>query len=371
MYEENPKILIIDDIASNIQVVANLLKKNNYNISYAQSGQSGLERAEQINFDLILLDIMMPEMDGYEVCTRLKKNPKTKDVPVIFLTAKTNEDSLKKGFESGGVDFISKPFKTAELLARVNTHIQLKTVREILSETNVHLQAANANKDKLLSIIAHDLRNPFSVLITFSKLLLDSYDDFNREDVLNYLRTFYQTSKHGYSLLDNLLKWSKSQTGTMEIEPESIDIKDITEENITLLNSQATSKNINLVNNVDDKVFAYADLNMTLTVLRNLLSNAIKFTHKEGQVEVFGRASNKHVEISVKDNGVGMSEEELERIFRIDVKHSTEGTANERGSGLGLVLCKEFIEKNLGTLRVVSVKGEGSEFIFKLPRAKV
>ena len=125
MFEENPKILIIDDIASNIQVVANVLKKHNFNISYAQSGKTGIERAMQIDFDLILLDIMMPEMDGYEVCAHLKRNAKTKDVPIIFLTAKTTEDSLKKGFESGGVDFISKPFKTAELIARVNTHIQL------------------------------------------------------------------------------------------------------------------------------------------------------------------------------------------------------------------------------------------------------
>jgi len=195
--EENPKILIIDDIVSNIQVVANLLKKNNYNISYAQNGKSGLERANQIDFDLILLDIMMPEMDGFEVCHYLKSNPKTKDIPVIFLTAKTTEDSLKKGFDAGAVDFIPKPFKSDELLARVNTHIQLKTVRERLTATNIELQEANASKDKLLSIIAHDLRNPFSVLITFSKLLLDTIDDFSREDIINYLNTFYQTSKQG------------------------------------------------------------------------------------------------------------------------------------------------------------------------------
>ncbi len=370
MFEENPKILIIDDIASNIQVVANVLKKHNFNISYAQNGKTGIERAKQIDFDLILLDIMMPEMDGYEVCERLKKDPKTKDVPVIFLTAKTTEDSLKKGFESGGVDFISKPFKTAELIARVNTHIQLKTVREILSKTNIRLQEANFSKDKLLSIIAHDLRNPFSVLITFSKLLLDSYDDFKKDDVINYLKTFYQTSKQGYNLLDNLLKWSKSQTGTMEVEGEVIDFKDIVEENITLLNSQAKSKDIELVNNVPEEVFAFADLNMILTVVRNLLSNAIKFTNKGGKVEVSGSNYDKYVEISVKDNGIGISEEDLEKIFRIDIKYSTAGTANERGSGLGLVLCKEFIEKNLGTLKANSKPDEGSEFIFILPRAK-
>ena len=137
MYQNhNPKILIIDDIAENIKVVANVLKKNNFNISYAQSGKNGIERAKKVHFDIILLDIMMPEMDGFEVCRLLKTDDKTKNIPIIFLTAKTDEDSIKKGFEAGGVDFITKPFKTNELLARVNTHIQLKLVQEQLSETN-------------------------------------------------------------------------------------------------------------------------------------------------------------------------------------------------------------------------------------------
>jgi signal transduction histidine kinase len=366
--EENPKILIIDDIASNIQVVANLLKKNNFNISYARNGKAGLEKAYQIRFDLILLDIMMPEMDGFEVCMNLKKNPKTKDIPVIFLTAKTTEDSLKKGFEAGAVDFIQKPFKADELLARVNTHVQLKTVTEILSATNIELQNANANKDKLLSIIAHDLRNPFSVLITFSKLLLDSYDDFSKEDVINYLQTFYQTSKQGYNLLDNLLKWSKSQTGKIEIETEILDLKDLIEENITLLNSQACSKKIKMLNRVPENLIAKADLNMILTVVRNLISNAIKFTDEGGKIEISGKQSKNYVEITVKDNGVGIEESDLEKIFRIDIKHSTPGTANERGSGLGLVLCKEFIEKNHGILVAKSKIGKGSEFSFTLPK---
>jgi signal transduction histidine kinase len=368
--EENPKILIIDDIASNIQVVANLLKKNNYNISYAQSGKAGIERALQINFDLILLDIMMPEMDGYEVCLKLKSNIRTKDIPIIFLTAKTTEDSLKRGFECGAVDFISKPFKANELLARVSTHIQLKIVREILSETNLNLQKANQDKDKLLSIIAHDLSNPFSVLITFSKLLIDSYDDFKREDVLNYLKTFYQTSKQGYNLLDNLLKWSKSQTGKIEVEPIVLDMKDLVEENITLLYSQAKSKSIELVNKVPDNLLAFADLNMILTVIRNLISNAIKFTNINGVVEISGSDHHNIIEIKIKDNGIGISPEDLEKIFRIDVKHSTAGTANERGTGLGLMLCKEFVERNMGKLLAKSEVDHGSEFIFLLPKPK-
>jgi len=365
MYSNNnPKILIIDDIAENIKVVANVLKKHNFNISYAQSGRDGIERAKKVYFDIILLDIMMPEMDGFEVCSLLKKDIKTKDIPVIFLTAKTDEDSLKKGFDAGGVDFITKPFKTKELLARVNTHIQLKMVQDQLSKTNEDIQLANENKDKLLSIIAHDLRNPFSVLITFSKLIMDSFDEFSKEDILTYMKSFYDTSKQGYSLLDNLLKWSKSQTGKMEIIPEKLDLNDLVEETITLLNSQALNKHIMLENKVPQNIWAFADINMILTILRNLISNAIKFTNTDGKVIITGKQNEKHVKISIIDNGVGIEDSDIEKIFRIDIKHSTSGTSGERGTGLGIILCKEFIEKNNGELMVESNPGFGSKFSF-------
>ena len=369
MFQEfNPKILIIDDIAENIKVAANVLKKHNFNISYAKDGKSGIARAEKVHFDLILLDIMMPEMDGFEVCRLLKHNKKTREIPVIFLTAKADEESLRKGFESGGVDFITKPFKATELIARVNTHIQLKLVQEQMSRTNEEIQMANENKDKLLSIIAHDLRNPFSVLITFSKLILDSYDDFSKEDILTYMRSFYDTSKQGFNLLDNLLKWSKSQTGKMEIIGEILDLNDLTEETITLLNSQAISKKIKLINEVPENFHAFADTNMVLTVLRNLITNAIKFTPEGGTVHVKARSGEKFIFIDVVDNGVGIAQENIDKILRIDSKHSTSGTKGERGSGLGLILCKEFIEKNKGTLSVKSKLNKGSVFTFSLPK---
>ncbi|OQY03467.1 MAG: hypothetical protein B6I20_04940 [Bacteroidetes bacterium 4572_117] len=369
MYQNNnPKILIIDDIAENIKVVANVLKKHNFNISFAKSGANGIEKVKKIQFDLILLDIMMPEMDGFEVCRLLKKDIKTKDIPVIFLTAKTDEMSLKKGFETGGVDFITKPFKSSELIARVNSHIQLKLVQEQLKKTNEEIQLANENKDKLLSIIAHDLRNPFSVLIAFSKLLVDSYDEFSKEDVMIYIKSFYQTSKQGFSLLDNLLKWSKSQTGKMEITPERLDLNDLVEETVTLLNSQALNKNIKIRNKVPKNIFAFADLNMTLTVLRNLISNAIKFTNSKGKVSVFGERNKKQIKIIVTDNGVGIDASDIKKILRIDIKHSTSGTVGERGTGLGIILCKEFIEKNNGEFVIESKPGIGSKFSFTLPK---
>ncbi|MEN8119644.1 MAG: hybrid sensor histidine kinase/response regulator [Bacteroidota bacterium] len=372
MYQNNnPKILIIDDIAENIKVVANVLKKHNYNISYAQSGKDGIERAKKVYFDIILLDIMMPEMDGFEVCRLLKTNIITKDIPIIFLTAKTDEDSIKKGFEAGGVDFITKPFKTNELLARVKTHIQLKLVQEQLSETNEKIQLANENKDKLLSIIAHDLRNPFSVLITFSKLIMDSFDEFSKDDILTYMKSFYETSKQGYNLLDNLLKWSKSQTGKMEIIPEKIDLNDLVEETVTLLNSQALNKHIKLENKVPQNIWAFADINMILTVLRNLISNAIKFTNSDGTVSITGEQNENHIKISIIDNGMGIEASDIDKIFRIDIKHSTSGTEGETGTGLGIILCKEFIEKNNGELKVESKPGMGSKFSFTLPKVNI
>jgi len=365
--DKNPKILIIDDIAANIQIAANTLKKNNFNISYAKSGKLGIERANKISFDLILLDIMMPEMDGYQVCEILKKNEQTKNIPIIFLTAKIDEESIKKGFEYGAVDYIAKPFKINELLARVNAHINLKITQEKYIKLNEELKKVNENKNRLLSIIAHDLRNPFSVLITFSKLLIDTYDDFSKDDIISYLKTFYQTSKTGYSLLDNLLKWSKSQSGVMEVVPEKLDLHDLVEETITLLASQAKRKNIKLYNNIAKKSCAIGDLNMILTVLRNLISNAIKFTNEAGEIKIYGNNDKTNLKIVVEDNGVGMNHKDIDKIFKIDVKYVTSGTSGEKGTGLGIILCKEFVEKNNGHIYAESEIGKGSKFIFTLP----
>lgn len=357
-------ILIVDDIARNIQIVGNILRKEGYQISFAQDGKSALERVESSSFDLILLDIMMPEMDGFEVCDKLRAKPVSRDIPIMFLTAKNDVDSTLEGFKHGAVDYITKPFNGTELLARVETHLALRDSRNELAKLN-------ASKDKFFSIIAHDLKNPIGTFSNVSTLLNDEYDELSEEDKREFIKMLKDSSKNISELLENLLQWSRAQTGRINYEPLPIELHRIVHTNMDLMRMSADKKQIALNNNIDKNFLITADHNMITTVLRNLISNAIKFTEKNGEVNVDAQKNDGHVSIYVKDTGVGISDEDKRKLFKIDKSISSVGTNDETGTGLGLILCKEFVEMHGGEIGVESELGEGSVFHFTIPDSKV
>ena len=355
------KLLIVDDVPKNIQVAANILQNEGYLMAFAQNGKTALSQAQTTKFDLILLDIMMPEMDGFEVCRLMKEDPSTRDIPIIFLTAKSDTESIVKGFDLGATDYVTKPFNGTELSARVKTHLELNHAREKLKE-------ANATKDKFFSIIAHDLKNPFHALIGLSKHLLDRYDRLDDSKKRDFIKIIHDSSDQAYRLLENLLDWSRIQTDRMDWEPMGIGLHAIAHEIVSLHKNIADKKNIAVSSEVAENTTAFADPNMTTAVIRNLVSNAVKFTGDGGEVRIASKTMEDYEEITVSDTGIGISTEDIEKLFRIDVHHTTNGTAKERGTGLGLILCGEFIEKNGGRLWVESELGRGSEFKFILPR---
>lgn len=357
------KIFIVDDVPGNIQLAANILKKSDYDFFYAENGKKALSIAKENDFDLILLDIMMPEIDGYQVCEHLKKDPATRDIPIIFLTAKADTESIVKGLGAGAVDYVTKPFNDAELMARVKTHLELRSAQQDLRE-------ANATKDKFFSIIAHDLKNPFNTLIGLSELLIKDYDYFDDEKKKKFIQSIYESSDNMYKLLENLLNWSRMQTGRIEWNPENIDLNKLADENVSLLKTAAVNKNINFFSELDTGTTVYADVDMVTMVFRNLITNAIKFTQEGGEVKIIAKPTGNFEEITISDTGLGIGEEDIKKLFRINVQHSTSGTAKEKGTGLGLILCKEFIEKNGGKIWVDSELGKGSDFKFTLPKTK-
>jgi signal transduction histidine kinase len=370
-------ILIIDDVPENIQVVSSILYQKGVNIAIAQSGGEALKIISRKSPDLILLDIIMPEMDGFAVCEHLQHDPATKEIPIIFLTAKNQPDDIVKGFNLGAVDYVTKPFNPAELLSRVFTHLELKKSRDLISaqnqqlaERNLKLQELNATKDKFFSIIAHDLKNPFSTLITLSSLLKDELRKYTLDEIEKFTRLIYDASERSYNLLENLLAWSRSQTGNIPFHPEKFSLKKIVGDTVKMLGSSAKNKHINLYSEISEDIVAFADVKMIATTIRNLLSNAIKFTEDGGEVKITAKDMEEWVEITVSDTGVGIKEEDLKKLFRIDVHHSTSGTAQEKGTGLGLILCKEFVEKHGGKIGVESEVGKGSHFTFMLPKVK-
>jgi two-component system sensor histidine kinase/response regulator len=356
------KILIVDDTPQNLDVARGLLESSGYETIIATSGEKAIQRAKQQLPDLILLDIQMPGMDGFETCEELKSSTITNQIPIMFLTALSDTDSVLKGFEVGAVDYITKPFKAQELLARVNTHI--KNVR-----MSQQLEAISKSKDKFISIIAHDLKNPFNAILGMLEMLLEDYEEFSDYEIIKYLHDLASSSKKAYKLLENLLQWSRSQFGVLEVYPEKFSMSSIVSDVVDVAEAQASNKNIHITKLVIDGLFGFADPEMINTVLRNLITNAIKYSFENTNIEVAAIEKNGFIEVRIKDQGVGISEESREKLFKIDEVVSTPGTNHESGSGLGLLLCKEFVEKNGGKIWVENNPEGGTLMKFTIPKA--
>ena len=249
----------------------------------------------------------------------------------------------------------------AEELAQLNTK---------LMRSEEELRKLVASKDKFFSIISHDLKNPFHALMGFSEFLLLSLDVSSKRDIKDMVNNIHISAKSTYNLLENLLEWSRMQTGRMPHKPQKIEISVLVNETITLLSGNAKAKNINLCSDIKRDYLVFADINMINSVIQNLTTNALKFTPNGGQVKISvdHADDNDLVEISVTDTGVGIAPEDAEKLFRIDMHHSTEGTDKEGGTGLGLILCKEMVEKNGGQIWIKSAVGEGTKISFTLQK---
>lgn len=368
MEEYKPTILIVDDNPRNLKLVGILLCDSNYNFYMADDGQSALEVVEKTLPDLILMDVMMPEMDGYEACKRLKANPKFADIPVIFLTAKVDSEDLVKGFAMGGVDYIKKPFGKEELMSRVKNHLDLKFAKDRLKAQNIELDRLNATKDKFFSIIAHDLRNPIGAIRNLSEMLYDEFDTMQHSEAKDFVGHIKYSSDSVYDLLENLLTWSRQQRNLIATNLENCNLNMIVQNTSMLLKPMAMNKNIELTSEIDGDGMIFADANQITTVLRNLVSNAVKFTPANGSIKIKALIEDDHYRVEVIDTGNGISEENINKLFKIESSFSTNGTADEKGTGLGLVLCMDFIKKNKGTIGVTSSLGQGSTFFFTVPR---
>jgi signal transduction histidine kinase/DNA-binding response OmpR family regulator len=579
-------ILIVDDDPISLDAVAGYLEGFGFKIEVAPEGESALKKVQQIWPDLILLDVMMPDIDGFEVCDQLKAGEATKDIPVIFMTSLTDIDDIVRGFEVGGVDYICKPIQYKELLARITNHLQIRHLTQSLREqadelqqTNedllkvtddlqeanialskraVQLEACNqvgqqvtsilnldelitqvvesiqtkfgyyfvgiwllnkqqnrvvlqagvkrdqgewlgpsfsvaldakrsaiawtcrtrevylsdnvehdpkylplegllrtrselalplqigeemigalgiqsdqlaafdsedkrvlqilasqiaiairnawlyelekrlhsmeeerasalaklnADKDKFFSIISHDLRNPFNVLLGNAKLLVKGIDSFSNQELEEISQGILNGAKAAHNLLENLLTWSRMQReGGIEYRPEPVEVSTLAEDIVNLLQQAAIEKEIGLRNTIEKGLSVYADKDMIEMVLRNLTGNALKFTPRGGTVTLAAKIKNNNgnghprqpkshfVEVAVKDTGVGMSQENVGKLFRIDVHHSTLGTEKEQGTGLGLIICKEMVERNGGQIWVESKPGKGTTVGFTVPQ---
>lgn len=372
--EINPseyKILIVDDVMSNVLLLKVLLTNEKFAIATASNGRQALEQVEKENPDLVLLDVMMPDMSGFEVAQHLKSNPNTVDIPIIFLTALNSTADIVKGFQVGANDFISKPFNKEELIIRVTHQISLVAAKRLILSKMEELQRTIAGRDKLYSVIAHDLRSPMgSIKMVLNMLILNLPSEKIGAEMYEFLTMANQTTEDVFSLLDNLLKWTKSQIGKLNVVYQDVDLVEVTDGVIEIFSMVASLKKIRIREMKPEKMMVNADIDMLKTVVRNLLSNAIKFSKENSEVLVKMEEVDGMAVVSVQDYGCGISEEGQKKLLHTDTHFSTFGTNNEEGSGLGLLLCKDFVVKNGGKLWFTSKEGEGSIFSFSIPVKK-
>jgi two-component system sensor histidine kinase/response regulator len=360
MSKSGKLILIVDDNLKNLELAATFLNTEGYQLSLAQESNSAISLMEQNLPDLVLLDIMMPEMDGLELCRYIKSKENLKEIPVIFLTGKAETEDLAAGFAAGGVDYITKPFKSEELRIRIKTHLELSlSRRKIIEMTHT--------RDKLYSIISHDIRSPFaSISFAISSLangVLKS-DSAEFKQILQYLEKSTNETK---LLLDNLLTWTRIQTEAISLFPKQQEIHPLVDSCVQILEGYAKRKNIQILVDIDKDISGYFDELSIATVIRNLLTNSIKFTPENGVINLKTETSKDYVKIYVKDNGIGIPQEIIEKVFGNNEYYTTQGTNDEQGSGLGSQIIIDFVKRNKGKIEVKSTSGNGTEIVVYLP----
>lgn len=360
--------MAVDDNEMNLMVMKNMFRQEKYRVHYANCGRMALDMARELKPDMILLDVVMPDLSGFEVCRLLKLEDCFVDVPVIFITAADEIEFIINGFEAGGVDYLTKPFRKEEILLRIKNHLELKLTRDQLMETTRSLMELNKVKDRLFSIIGHDLRSPIGnvkmVLEFMSKGIIDpTKGDQYKKTVQDLLRTTDEV----FSLLDNLLNWASAESGNLKNIAENIRLKEAVVSILNLYQAGVASKKIKLDLQIDPEHVVVADMNMIKTIIRNLFSNAIKFTPPGGTISFTSWAEGETIKIGVSDTGGGMSPDVISKILDPNQFFTTTGLNKESGNGLGLKLCADFILKSDGRLWIESTPGSGTTVFFSLP----
>lgn len=364
------KILIVDDVVSNVLLLKILLTNEKFQVCTANNGTMCIEMARKEHPDLILLDVMMPDMNGFDTATILKKEEGTKDIPIIFLTALNTPQDLVHGFQVGASDFLTKPFNKEELVMRVTQQISLVAAKRIIEKQNAELRATLSNRDKMYSVIAHDLRSPMaSIRMVLNLVVASATPESVGQELYALLDQANRESEEVHDLLDNLLKWTKSQTGRLNVVKQELDLNDIIPGVVEIFNTIAQTKQIKLeLQPSEETLKVEADNDMLKTVVRNFLSNAIKFSPENSSIEITMAREGDFAKVSVRDHGVGISADRIDTIFHKG--ETTYGTGGEEGSGLGLQLCQDFARKIGGDCFVESIEGQGSTFSVLIPLIK-
>lgn len=374
MDTDNYKVLIVEDSISSAELISEILESINIRTAFAKNGKSAIKKAKANKFDLILLDIVLPDIDGFTVCRKLKASSETKDIPVIFITIKVDNASLIKGFEVGGVDYVKKPFINKELLARVKTHLDLNRQREELLKAKEAAETADIQKSVFVANMSHEIRSPLNSILGFSALL--KKEKLQKEERDTFLNTIYNSGIQLLKLVDDIIHISKIEAGQLRINKTECNIRKLLSELHLEYTQKKNKKGLTEIelkykNQADNKdPVILADPVRLREILSNMLDNALKFTDS-GSVE-FGysinyRPDNRVVEFFVKDTGIGISRDKLHVVFERFGQVSDSLSRNIEGTGLGLAISKHLVELMGGEISIESEAGKGTKFTFSIP----
>jgi two-component system sensor histidine kinase/response regulator len=358
---QSARILVVDDQPANIQIVGAVLGKLGHEIIPASDGATALKRVALRMPDLILLDLLMPGMNGFEVCLQLKLNPEWKEIPVIFLSAADDKDLIVRALNSGGVDYITKPFNQAELISRVRTQLALKTARD-------RLKQLLEDKDEVLGMLAHDLINHLVGMNMSAGLLCRQTTHSKDERMTQLAENILRTSGQSLAFVKDFLANSKTDHG-FTLKPTTVNLADFAAAAIEQYQVVAGQKKIKIQTDFPaEAVIALADFLALDQILNNLISNALKFSPPDKRIFVSVRSAGNRVECVVRDEGPGFTVEDKEKMFRRYGRLSARPTGGEPSTGLGLSIVRKLVQAMDGELLCESNPGQGAAFIIRLPR---
>lgn len=364
----NYSILIVDDNEINIMLLRAILEEERFRVYAATSAEEALAELATNEVDLILMDVMMPAVSGFELTEKLKSHERLRNIPIIFITELSSPEDIVKGFDIGGCDYITKPFNPPELIRRIKQQVSLIHSRNVIIEQKNSLQEALENRDQLYTIISHDIRSPISSLKMILNILTSKAEE--RElppEIIDMLYSGTDITEQLFCLLDNLLKWTKSNLGMQTTVPRVITLDETIMGVTEVLLPTAKLKDVTIDLQLQDNIEILFDVDIMKSILRNLIINAIKFSHPSGHVVIDLHVEDNWVVLTVKDNGIGMSIEMQDKLRSRIYGKSTLGTAREGGTGLGLWIVQHFISTNQGEFYFSSKEGEWSCFGFKIP----
>jgi len=365
-------VLVVDDTPGNLRVLVESLSNRGLKVLVATDGKSAIDRATYGQPDLILLDVIMPGIDGFETCRIFKESSETRDIPVIFMTALSDTSQKVKAFEVGAVDYVTKPFEEEELIARVYAHLTIRELQADLLRRNHQLEELNQLKNEFLGMAAHDIRNPLTTILAASELLEMTAAKATPEKLTKMAQQIQSAGNRVQNLLTNLLDVNAIDSGARHIDIQPIEVASVLEQTATRHETSAQDKGIRLVQDLESNGDCIlADNTAIGQVLDNLVSNAIKYSEPHKTVWITSQRAENRISLSVRDEGPGLSEEDLGRMFKKFARLTPRPTAGETSTGLGLWIVKELVKSMQGAIHCESVLGQGTSFIVDFPAVAV